>query len=224
MVLMTIAKHQRALIVLTSLSKDFGGMARLFYALTEAAAVCVARLLLRSQYAVVVVRRGVQATQQEFLSALREVSDRPGIEAIDVFLHMHGLPCTFCFYDEHASSAALRDGIASLGLPAGRLRLLYNTGCYGDSQNERDMLGAGFTTAIGAHKVNATGAAEFPIFCVLWRMGRSVESILRVADHPALRAVQDAVAQVFLSPTRRRDVVSRKIVRGQAGLRISGVA
>ncbi len=216
----TIDKNQRALVIVTSLSKDFAGIWRVFYSLTEWAAVAIARLLLGGSYTAIAVRRGSQATKDEFLAALRDAADRPGIEVVDVFLHLHGLPETFCFHDANVSSAALRDEILALGLSKNRLRLFYNTCCYGDSQND-DMLAAGFATAIGSKKVNATGAGEFPIFCVLWRLSQSIQKAVHAADAGLLRRAQDAIARILLPDARGRDVDSRKVVRGQDGICIS---
>lgn len=218
---MPISEQQRALVILSNLSKDFGGLWKLFYWCTETAAVLVARILLHRQYATIIVRKGKRATRAEFLSALREAASRPGVEVVDVFFHLHGLPCTFCFHEANAPSATLRDEIRALGLPENRLRLFYNTGCYGDSQNNDDMLAAGFVTAVGSKKMNATGAGEFPVFCGLWSFGRSIPNILRAADSTPLRTVQDAIARVLLPASRRGEVDSQKIIRGRQELRIS---
>jgi hypothetical protein len=215
---MTFARNQRALVIVNSLSTNYGGLWKRFYRITEVAAIATAKALLHQPYGSISVVSGTDATKDRFLAALRTAANAPGVEVVDVFLQLHGKPGTFCFFDADVSSAALRDEILSLGLPANRLRLFYNTGCYGDSQNHDDMLAAGFIATIGSVKVNATGTAEFPLFCILWRFGATIQQSMRAADHGLLRIVQDGIARHVLPAS---EIDSEKRIRGRGSLRIS---
>lgn len=218
---MSIGTEQRALVIVNSLSRNYGGLWKLFYQATENAALLTAKSLLRSHYHTVHVVQGKDATKDQFLLVLRAAAEMPGIRVVDVFFQLHGQPGVFCFFDAEVSSATLRDEILALGLPEHRLRLFYNTGCFGDSQNCEEMLTAGFVTTIGSKKVNATGTAEFPLFCGLWRGGASIQRIMRAADHGVLRKAQDRIARLLLPSS---EIDSQKLVRGRESLRISHFA
>ena len=216
---MAISKAQRALIVVNSLDKHSTGTMKFIYSFLQESGPAIANTVLGPHYKSVTVRKGVNGTRAKFLAALGSAATAPGIKAVDVFLQLHGSTNTFHFYDASVSAATLRDDILALGLPSKRLRLLYNTGCYGDSQNWQEMIAAGFATTIGSKKINTTGASEFPTFCALWQAGQTIKQVVAAADNPATRKVQDAAAKAFSPAFANSD--STKVIRGNVNLRIT---
>jgi hypothetical protein len=212
------SKNQRVLLMVNSLSRYAVGIWQFIYSFAENSAITIAQNLLGDDYKSITVRKGTNATRAKFLTALQAAATTPGVRAVDVFLQLHGSEGRFIFHDASVAATVLRDEILALGLPD-RLRLLYNTGCYGDSQNRPAMMDAGFETAIGSADINCTGAVEFPAFCSMWQNGKTVTQIMAVADNPVARAVQDGLAKAT-SPTFR-NADSKKTIRGNRSLTIS---
>lgn len=215
---MPVSKSQRALVLINSLSKYSTGFNKFIYSFAEGSAVNITNTVLGDDYKFITIKSKSQATKANFLAALRAAVNATGIKAVDVFLQLHGGTNTFHFYEGAVPATRLRDDILALSLP-NRLRLLYNTGCYGDSQNWDEMIAAGFKTTIGSRKINTTGATEFPTFCSMWQFNAKVRDILAVADNPVTRATQDAAAKAFSS--HLSDANSQKIIRGNTNLTIS---
>jgi len=193
---------------------------KFIYSFTENSAIAVALGVLGGDYKKVIIRKGKNATKAKFLKALKAAATTTGVKAVDVFLQLHGDDKQFIFDDGSVDASDLRDEILKLKLPPGRLRLLYNTTCYGDSQNSPYMINAGFATTIGSHAINCTGATEFPTFCSLWQIGKKVVDIMAVADDPGTRAIQDAAAKAF-SPAAFSNANSKKYIQGNKNLTIS---
>lgn len=215
---MAVSKHQRILIVVNSLAKYSTGYWKHIYSFAEQSGVAVAQNVLGDDYKKIVVLQSKNATAAKFLKALASAAKASGIKAVDVFMQLHGSTNTFHFHEGAVSASSLRDQILALKLPK-RLRLFYSTCCYGDSQNHKEMLQAGFKTTIGSKRINTTGATEYPSFCSLWQFGNKVADIMPIADNPATRAVQDAAARLLSA--HLADTNSKKVIRGDAQLRIS---
>lgn len=216
---MAVSKNQRALVIVNSLDKHSKGVMKFIYSFAQNSGPAVAQAVLGDDYKTILVRKGAQGTKIKFLAALKSAANSSGIKAVDVFMQLHGSNNKFHFYDVDVTAAQLRDDIIALGLPAKRLRLLYSTGCYGDTQHWHEMIDAGFVTTVGSKKINTTGATEFPTFCSLWQFNNTVKDVIAVADNPITRATQDAAAKAYSS--QFADSNSTKVIRGKKLLKIS---
>ena len=215
---MPVTKSQRALVVVNSLAKYSIEEWTFIYAYLEGVSVNLTQSMLGENYKFITVRKGADGTKAKFLNAIKAAATTPGIKAVDVFLQLHGTNNTFYFHDGPHLASVVRDDILALALPD-RLRLIYNTSCFGDSQNDTEMIAAGFDTAIGSKKNNCTGITEFPTFCALWKAGHMVKNIMPIADNPLTRTIQDNLASNHSPALRPAD--STKVIRGNKDLMIS---
>ena len=208
-----------SLLVINSLSKHGDPRLRLIYDFIERAGVKTARRMLGPHYGRIEAMRNEEATVDRFIEMLYEMSVDPDTGALDLFLQLHGEKGMVCFFDRWISIAGL-GRLIRRRVKKDNLRLLYNTCCYGDSHST-DFLRAGFKVAIGSIGVNASAAVEYPQFCRLWpgrKGGRrvlTVDEIVRKADRPLPRHIQDRFAVRYF-----KDVDSRKIVRGAGKITI----
>lgn len=208
----------RALLVITALS--CGGVARLgpLYRLLDRVAAALGALAGRA-YSRALVLRGREASRRSIPAALASLARSPGVEAVDVFLNVHGRERSLTLADGEVRVAALA---AALGTAetAGKLRLLYSTACHG-AHHAADLRAAGFRTCLGARRINATGAFETPVFLLLWARGMPAVRALRIADHPLARLPADALARVVLRAVGERGTVdSAKDVSGDGAITI----
>lgn len=219
---MAVTRNQRALIYMNDVRKTSkkGPFWEFIYGTAALGGLATTHLTLDDDYKFITVLMDAQATKANFLRALKSAAAKPGIKRVDVFMQLHGSTDKFAFHEGNVGAGTLRDDIIALQIPKGRLRLLYNTACFGDSQNNPEMLQAGFMTTIGARKINTTGGFEYPIFCGLWQLGGTVQAIMNVADNPVARAAQDAAAGILL-PSQAGNIDSRKIIRGNKNVRIT---
>lgn len=216
-----VLKDKRILVVVNSLVQHGNSKIRWLYKFIESAGVETAVRLLGPYYRGVYVLRDQKATYAKFLYTLKKISVNRSIEAIDLFLQLHGEPGRLYFYDYRVSTRRLEKEIKR----AARrdiLRLVYNTSCYGDTHSVH-LLNAGFKVAIGSRRVNTSAASEFPIFCCNWPgTGLSREKIYTVnelidkADLPGPRCISDQLASRYF-----KDVDSKKIVRGDGSVTIN---
>jgi hypothetical protein len=164
------------------------------------------------------------ATTDNLISTLDEVGATDDIQAIDLFVLLHGSPNRLEFHDRSWFAPDMAAQIAGLGLGP-RLRLVYSTACYGATHND-DFLQAGFKAAIGARGVNSNSAFELPMLLNLWALGKSVKDALRLGDKPATRKLADEAAKAFgrLSNLSWVDEVnSQKLLSGNAMLTIGTI-
>lgn len=211
----TITKRQRVLLIVNELAKHGGSQWRPLYKFIEESGVSVGRTFLSGLYDEISVLRGTSAKRSTFISRLRTLTNRSGIRSVDLFLQLHGASQHVWFYDGKVDTAVLRDEILAENLPD-RLRLVYNTSCYGNSHSSH-LIQAGFETAIGSSKVNANAAVEYPVFCMQWAAGQTIKTLLPLADNPTARAAQDLTATAM----GFGNVNSRKIIKGRSTLKIS---
>jgi hypothetical protein len=214
----TVSKEKRVLLIVNCLAEHGDQRLRFLYQFIESAGVETARRLLERHYRQISVLRDREATHAGFLDRLKTLAEDKTIDAVDLFLQLHGEPGKVRFHDHWVSTMRLREEIKRA---AGRdcLRLVYNTSCYGDTHSD-DLLKAGFKVSVGARKVNASAAAEFPIFCRQWPGAGSskplpVKELILKADLPKPRQVQDQLAGRYFS-----DVDSKKVVRGNGAVTI----
>ena len=212
---MSATKSQRILLIVNNLVAHGDPKWKPLYSFLEESGIAVGNAVLGGSYKQVSTLKGTAATRTAFLNRLKTLATTAGVKAVDLFLQLHGAPGKVWFHGGEVSTAQLRQDIVALGLP-NRLRLVYNTSCYGDSHSA-DLIGAGFRTAIGSKKVNANAGVEYPTFCSLWAAGSTAQSAISTADAPLSRAAQDAAAKQL----GFADADSQKVVRGLKSLKIS---
>jgi hypothetical protein len=146
----TVFKEKRVLLIVNCLAEHGDQRLRFLYQFIESAGVETARRLLERHYRQISVLRDREATHAAFLDRLKTLAEDKTIDAIDLFLQLHGEPGKVQFHDHWVSTMRLREEIKRA---AGRdcLRLVYNTSCYGDTHSD-DLLKAGFKVSIGALK------------------------------------------------------------------------
>lgn len=111
--------------------------------------------------------RNHQATEIEVQNLVKEVLLNPSIDAVDVFISLHGSPHKLSFYDkpvkvqdfaQHFNEMMEAEGLSAL---KSKLGFLYNLSCYGASHIP-GFLQMGFKAVIGSRKVNANAEFEYP--------------------------------------------------------------
>lgn len=216
----SLIREKRILVVVNCLAEHGDRRFRRLYEFIELAGMDLARRFLGAHYREINALRDKEVTWSAFLERLQKISSRQGIEAVDLFFQLHGERGRVRFFDRWVSTVELGGEIRKVTSP-GRLRLVYNLSCYGDSHSAA-FLNAGFKTAIGALKVNTSAAVEYPLFCRLWPgTGRppqeplTVSEVLRRADRPLPRLAQDFIARRYFS-----DADSKKILKGNSTLTI----
>lgn len=213
-----VPRGGRALVLVTALAAGGPKPLRLLYRLLDlAAAFLGAGLGLR--YGLRVRLSGAAATRGAFLAAVKALAAREGVAAVDVVVNLHGHPGELVFADGPVAPAALAPALRAEG--RGKLRLAYSSACHGESHGA-DLLAGGFTAAVGARRVNATGATEFGPFLLFWALGVPAAHAVRAADPPALRRPTDAIARRLLRALGERgEVDSRKVLAGDRNVRIA---
>ena len=216
----SLVREKRILVVANCLAEHGDSRFRRLYEFIELAGVDLARRFLGAHYREVSALRDKEVTWPAFLERLQKITNRQGIEAVDLFFQLHGERGRVRFFDRWVTAVELGREIRKVAAP-GRLRLVYNLCCYGDSHSAA-FLNAGFKTAIGALKVNTSAAVEYPLFCRLWPGTGSfpktpivISEVLRQADRPLPRIVQDFIARRYFG-----DVDSKKILKGNSTLTI----
>ena len=218
-----INKEQRTLIIVNCLAEHGDRRLKKLYRFIEHAGIDVAKRFLGSHYRVLSVLRDEEATWPVFLDRINKLSNEQGVKVIDLFFQLHGKPEKVRFFDRWVPVNQMGQGIGRTVSP-GRLRLVYNLCCYGDSHSG-SFINAGFKTAIGSLRINANAALEYPSFCRLWaKTGLesnqllNISEVLRRADRPTTRCFQDFLAKRYFD-----DVDSKKIIRGNKLIKISDV-
>lgn len=232
-----IAREQRVLLVANCLAEHGDRRLKRLYQFTEVAGVDLARRFLGRHYRQISTLRDREVTWHGFLERLHGLAGGGGVEAVDLFFQLHGEPGRVRFFDQWVSAIHLGREIGEIGKAtdaADRLRLVYNLCCYGDSHSAA-FLSAGFKTAIGALKVNASAAVEYPLFCRLWagagagagyklklklkqKATLPVSEALRRADRPLYRLVQDLPARRYF-----KEVDSTKKLKGNPSITIDSI-
>jgi hypothetical protein len=215
-----IVKEKRALLVVNCLAEHGDRRLLYLYRFIEKAGIGVAAHFLSSQYGLFSVLKDREAGADLFFHRLLCVTGTPGIEAVDLFLQLHGRNKKVRFFDRWLDTMTLSHEIRRITVP-GKLRLFYNLCCYGDSHSA-DMLAAGFKVTVGSRKINASAAVEYPLFCRYWsgdvlfsRKSVAVREAVRRADRRTVRQIQDRLAGRYF-----RNVDSKKITRGDGRITI----
>ena len=215
---MPVAKMNRALLVVTNLSKLGRSDLQWLYQFLDGAGIDLAERLLGPQYGVVEKLAGSQATKQGFLTAVKALGSKQAVKAIDVIVNLHGANQQLFFEDGGVSMASLKPDLLALNL-GNKLRLLYSTACYGRSHAD-DFVASGFTAASGAVGVNANSATEYPTVLTMWAAGAKFRDALAVGENVLTRGPADALAKLMGFP----DADSDKVIHGNGAITIDADA
>jgi hypothetical protein len=217
-----ITREKRVLLIVNCLAEHGDLRFRGLYEFIEKAGVEIAFRYLGRHYRLISVLKEQEAGLGDFLWLLQKLTTDSNNLAVDLFFQLHGLKHRVCFFDRWVSTNYLSRAVKEV-VKKDCLRLLYNTSCYGDSHSAA-FLRAGFRVAVGALKVNASSATEYPLFCNNWkgssysasRRALPVAEVLRKADRPLPRRIQDRIAGRYF-----KDVDSKKILRGDTLVQIN---
>ncbi|MDW7739353.1 MAG: hypothetical protein SCJ97_04760 [Bacillota bacterium] len=216
-----VSRSERVLLIVNSLSEHGDRRFRWLYQFTETAGVGIARRFLGKHYRFIHVLKDRNASRSKFLSSLDQIFRDIRVNTLDLFIQLHGEPGRIRFYDQWISSNHLGREITRIS-STGCLRLVYNLSCYGDSHSAA-FLRSGFNASVGAFKVNASAATEYPRFCRLWpktgiysRSKLVLSDVVRRSDSPFSRNTQDRIVRRYF-----RDVDSIKRIRGNSNLTIN---
>jgi hypothetical protein len=211
---------RRALLIVNCLAEHGDSRFRRLYEYIETAGIVVAKRYLHRSYGLITTLKDKEATRQAFLLRIQSLAANRDFAAVDLFLELHGEKGRVHFFDQWVSSDVLGKQLREIHGNA-RLRLVYNTSCYGNSHSPALIYG-GFKVSVGSLKVNANAATEYPAFCRLWsdhglghKGGLTVENALRRADRNLSRLVQDSLTSRYF-----RNVDSRKIIQGDGTVSI----
>lgn len=227
-----VRAQERVLIILTDL--DTHGIPELapLYSTLEEVGIGLPRLpILRDNYREIHVLRNQRATLANFKALSLALANRPEIEAIDVFLMLHGLDGRLAFADRRYNMADMQSFMTSarnateearITTMKRKFRLMYNTSCFGSSHRSafRNM---GFDVVVGSIAVNANSEAEYPSFLALWNGGARLQDAFVPTNNPAALVVTDGplvTAGRFMNNFLRH-VNSRKVFSGNTAITIN---
>jgi hypothetical protein len=209
-----VIKDERALLVIANLTTHGDPRFQWLYQWLDENAIRVAKLLLEPHYRLIATLTGPEATKVNFVDHMTNLVQDAQTKALDVFVHLHGLPGELFFVEGPVKSADLGEEIKSASLLP--LRLLYSTACYGAS-HAPDFVKAGFRTASGAIATCANGPYDYPAQLLTWRKGETYRQVVKAGNHPVFLMTHDAIARAFGFD----DVNSEKVIEGKKLTRIT---
>jgi hypothetical protein len=218
---MSVTKDERAIVVISELTSRPPEKARL-YNFIEISGRSLCESILKDDYVDYVTLYDDSATKANLIQTLQAIGAKVTIKAIDLIIMLHGSSGSLGFYGVNGTTATLASEIAALNLK-NKLRLVYSTACYGSSHNA-DFLKAGFSTSIGARKVNANAEVELPPLLQLWARGYSIKDALSVGENPLTRQAADTAARLYAhrkNLSYKDDINSDKVLLGDDQLTIN---
>ena len=207
----TVKRSERSLLVVSSLAQESDKLKAL-YGTVAAAAVAMCTPLVAC-YKDVKFITGKNATVANTMSTLATLSSESGMEAVDLFLFVHGSPSSLSFADGSISSTKIKEKIVAAKVK--NLRAMYSTACYA-SHHLQNFLDAGFKTASGAVGVNANSPHETPWFVAKWALDWTYEKALD-PENDLVDKGWDAAAKAL----GWGDVDSTKKVKGDCSVKIN---
>jgi hypothetical protein len=210
-----VGKDGRVLLVVANLSKWGDSRFLQLYEWLDSNAVNLANVLMRLHYREIDTLVGSEATRQNFVDRTAALAHDTQTRAVDVFLHLHGLPGELFFEDSPVATSELAAELKAADLKQ-RLRLLYSTACYGAS-HAPDFVKAGFRVASGSKAVNANGPYDYPAQLLNWSLGKTYRMTVQAGNAWLFREGLDAVARAL----GFADIDSDKVIEGRVLTRIS---
>ncbi|MBN1640745.1 MAG: hypothetical protein JXA09_05885, partial [Anaerolineae bacterium] len=111
-----VTQDRRSLLVVSYLAELAVPELRWLYRWIEDNAVDVARMLSHRHYGAFSALEGDDATYASFLGRLDVLGSDPQVQAIDVFLHVHGSPGALAFKGGDKRAADIERDLVQLGL------------------------------------------------------------------------------------------------------------
>ncbi len=213
----SVEKSQRELLVVSNLQKNGDPRLAWLYTFLDVSSVSLAQVGLAGSYRRINVLSGSAATKDAFTDTIASISRRPGLEALDVFVHLHGSPDRLHFQDGSRAASTIQTNLGNGS--NNKLRLLYSTACYGRS-HAQEFVSGGFKSAIGSRGVNANSSYEYPLMIQQWLIGATIGNFLPLANNEAALFTHDTAAKAAGFP----EADSFKVLRGQSTTRISSSA
>ncbi|MGB0454113.1 MAG: hypothetical protein ACPGJV_10410 [Bacteriovoracaceae bacterium] len=215
-----VSKGHRQLVVVSEL-KTFGqSNLSWLYSFLDASTVTVAVAKMSHAYRSIKIIKGSKATKTRFVNVLNRYSKRNAISAIDVILSLHGLSNELYFADGAVSTFDLRDDLKD-NPKKYKYRLMYNLACYGSS-HRNEFRASGFKTVVGARRVNANSAFEYPFFLTHYGLGTmNVKTIIGFTNMHPSKLSYDFMAKTVGGFS---DADSHKKISGVQNLKINSNA
>ena len=210
-----IAHKDRELLVVVNLTTHGMDQYKWLYRFLEVNAVSMAWEKLGLSYDHIYTLKGADATLAGFSDSLATVAAGETVKAVDVHINLHGSPKTVWFEEGAYDTAQVASGLAAHRNLRTKLRALYNTACYGESQTA-DFLAAGFQVVNGSLRVNTNSMYEFPTMMSLWRRGATYSAAQDKGNNAFWLDLYDGIARDHGFP----DSDSYKVVRGDGSLTI----
>jgi hypothetical protein len=206
-----VETSERALVVASSLTPAGRASLKTLYRGLGTISVELANLMLRPQYGAVRMLTGANAGRAQFVRAITQLARRPGVQAVDVIVVLHGSPGKLIFDAGNGKGdpVVVTDLIPELAPARPKLRILYSTACFGLS-HAQGFVDAGFEAACGAIGQCANGPVEYPQVLSMWSDGHTFKDSVNKGDDPATRKIFDAAA--WLSGFRKAN--SDKEIKG----------
>jgi len=204
-----VEKGERDLFVVANLSDGGDPRFQLLYQWLDTNAVSLAWVLMRAHYRRIEALTGSNVTSSAFVDRISELALDPQIQALDVFLILHGSKGRLHFDDGTIASSELKTQLQAANLQH-RLRLLYSTACYGATHAE-DFVNAGFRVASGAIGVNTNGPVDYPIQLHEWSQNKRYKTVVNAGNQRLGIWTHDAMGRALGFP----DANSEKIIKGK---------
>lgn len=214
----TVLKSQRELLVVANLQTAGDPRLVWLYQFLDASAVSLAQLGLGGSYRRINVLAGSAATKNAFTNTIGSKSQSAGLQALDVFVHVHGSPGRLHFEDGSRDTDVIKSRLADLS-SNNKLRLLYSTACYGRS-HAQDFVDGGFKVANGARGVNANSSFEYPVIIAQWGAGQTFSTAQTLGNDANMRNIHDSGARAM----GFAEADSFKVIRGSGSTRITSSA
>jgi hypothetical protein len=223
-----VAKAQREVIHLITLSEEREGADKLLYETVEIGASLASTLVLGPNYGTVHLIEKEQATLANLCRRLEQVAAKSSVKAVDLLMSPHGLTNSIHFYpNEGVSMALVADKLKAIPeMYRRKFRMVFSTACYGASHID-EWLEGGFQVASGSEKIYADSLLSFPAFLGTWVMGGSFQEAINAANAADPLRVQDKLASSKFDAEGitqyAKDVNSYRRIGGNGKLHISSL-
>ncbi|MBM4256845.1 MAG: hypothetical protein FJ147_13235 [Deltaproteobacteria bacterium] len=218
---MSIQKQQRALLVVSQVTRGISNGQQWLYRFIEHSGRGVVESTLKDDYGDYITLYDQSATKANLLNTLKSTGAKATIKEIDLIVMLHGTPNVLVFHEGNQNMSTLKTEIVTLNLK-GKLRMVYSTTCFGESHAD-DFVAAGFNAAIGAVGVNTNAAVELPVFLNFWSWNWRLRDALASAESPLTRIPADEAAKAYARTNHLSwaDAVnSDKVIRGDGNIKI----
>lgn len=193
-----VTKADRELVQIILVSDGYTGAERAMYEFIEVASEGLTTTILGPHYRRVTFVKGLDATLEKVVSALKAAAGRSGVEAVDLLFTTHGTGNKLELADGGVDDTVLGAAITGRLSPAERakLRIVFSTACFGETH--LDMWSdVGFTEASGAEGIYADSAVSYAPFLTAWAAERTFAQAVAAANAADVGDAADKAARAF---------------------------